>query len=204
MIWNEDAILEIIANAVEYRSLEYDAEQVVRGIDLATESELREPIRQALLANQVVAIQEERYPDAQCIERLNHGVRCDLLLLPSGTPSEVNNDLDLWRTGYWLEIKRVAQFLESGPNWWYESTLLEKIPKDIYKLASDSRIFYAGLLLVLFAATPESGYHDLKVWKQCAIEKGCPVGVPRIHDFRINNCLGNGHAFITLFPLRRL
>ena len=100
--------------------------------------------------------------------------------------------------------KARGSFLESGSNWWYEHALLEVIPEDIYKLANDSKIFYAGVLLVLFTATPESGQHDLKEWKRRAMEKGCPVGVPRVHQFGITNRLGNEQASIALFPLRRL
>jgi hypothetical protein len=204
MTWNEDGILELIANALEHQSSIFDAEQAVRGIDCLTENELRDRIRESLIAADIQAVHEERYPDAKCIERQKYGHRCDLVLLPSDTPSDLKGDPDWCAAGYWLEIKRVSQFLESGPNWWYEHALLEAIPQDIYKLAKDSKIFYAGLVLILFSANSQSGNYDLKIWKQRAMEKGCPVGVPRIHQFSITNRLGNEHAFIALFPLRRL
>jgi len=81
---------------------------------------------------------------------------------------------------------------------------LETITQDIYKLSNDSKIFYAGLLMILFSLDAESGNHDLAARKRHAMEKGFPVGVPRMHEFNIANRLGNGHAFIALFPLRCL
>lgn len=201
MIWNEDHILGLIFDALERDASQLDAEQAVRGIDCLTENEIQNRIRDFFLAAGIRAVQEERYPDAKCIERRNHGHRCDLVLLPD-TPLDL--DVDWCSAGYWLEIKRVAQFLESGVNWWYEHALLEVIPEDVYKLEKDSAIFYAGVLLILFTATQESGQHDLAEWKQRAIAKGCPIGVPRIHHLSITNRLGNEHAFIALFPLRRL
>ena len=139
MTWNEDGILELIANALEHQASKFDAEQAVRGIDCLTENELRDRIRESLIAADIQAVHEERYPDAKCIERRNYGHRCDLVLLPSDTPSDLKGDPNWCAAGYWLEIKRVSQFLESGPNWWYEHALLESIPQDIYKLAKDSK-----------------------------------------------------------------
>src|SRR5688572_24921603 len=98
------------------------------------------------------------------------------------------------KVGYWLEIKRVAQFLESGPNWHYERTLLETLTKDVFKLASDPTIFYASLLVVLFTSNASIGNRDLHVWKRHAMSHGCPVGIPRILDFSITNRIGNEHV----------
>jgi hypothetical protein len=203
MIRNEDDILGFISNALEHLSSILDAEQAVRGIDSLTEDALRDCIRQSLAASGIHAVHEARYPDAHRIQQRNYGDRCDLVLLPHGASLE-QDYADSYRTGYWLEIKRVAQFLESGPNWWYEHALLEMIPDDVYKLAKDSEIFYAGVLLILFTATQESGRHGLAEWKRRAIAKGCPVGVPRIRQFEIANRLGNEHACVALFPVRRL
>jgi hypothetical protein len=203
MIWNEDDILDCIGNALRLHAAQLDAEQAVRGIGSLTENVLRDRIRESFAAAGIHAVPEERYPDAHCIPHRNCGDRCDLVLLPHGAPLEQDH-ADWCKAGYWLEIKRVAQFLESGPNWWYEHALLELIPDDVYKLAKDSEIFYAGVLLILFTASAESGSHDLAIWERRAIEKGCPVGVPRIHRFGIANRLGNGHACVALFPVRRL
>jgi hypothetical protein len=203
MIWNEDEIAGFISNALEHKSSLLDGERAVRGIDSLTENVLRDWIRESLAGADIHAVQEERYPDARCIQQRNCGDRCDSMLLPHSAALEQDN-ADWCRTGYWLEIKRVAQFLESGGNWWYEHALLEVIPDDVYKLAKDSEIFYAGVLLILFAATQESGHHDLAEWKRRAVAKGCPIGVERIGHFSITNRLGNEHAFVALFPLRRL
>jgi hypothetical protein len=71
-------------------------------------------------------------------------------MLFQDSADRVGSQLDADKIGYWLEIKRVAQFLESGPNWHYERIFLELLPQDIYKLANDPKIFYASLLVIPF------------------------------------------------------
>ena len=110
------------------------------------------------------------------------------------------SQFDADKIGYWLEIKRVAQFLDSGPNWHYERTLLEILPQDFFKLA----IVYAGLLVILFTSNPSTGKRALQTWKCHAMSHRCPVGIPRICDFSITNRIGNEHVFVALFPVRRL
>jgi hypothetical protein len=137
MIWNEDAILGLISTALEHPSSMLDAEQTVRGIDSFTANLLRDRISESLAAAGIYAVPEERYADGHYIQQRNYGERCGWL--PLGVPSE-QDYADSCRAGYWLEIKRVAQFLESGPHWWYEHAVLQVIPEDIYKLAKDSEI----------------------------------------------------------------
>jgi hypothetical protein len=139
--WNEDLLAEIIGNAVEEYAREFDAEQAVRGVDSLTENELLGRIRKSLIQREILVAEEERYPDAWCVDRLNEGRRCDLVLLPSNAASDLRGKADWCSAGYWLEAKRLAQFLESGPNWWYEQSLLQTVSQDIYKLATDSSIF---------------------------------------------------------------
>ena len=86
--------------------------------------------------------------------------------------------MDANKVGYWREMKRVAQFLESGPNWHYERTLLETLSQDVFKLADDPTIFYAGLLVILFTSSASIGNRDLHLWKHRAMNKGCLTGIP--------------------------
>ena len=79
------------------------------------------------------------------------------------------SQLDADKVGYWLEMERVAQFLESGPNWLYQRTLLETLPQDVFKLADDPTVFYAGLLVILFTSSASIGNRDLHLWKQRAM-----------------------------------
>jgi hypothetical protein len=126
-------------------------------------------------------------------------------MLFQDSADRVGSQLDADKIGYWLEIKRVAQFLESGPNWHYERILLELLPQDIYKLANDPKIFYAGLLVILFTTNAASiGDRDLHTWKYHAMSQGCPIGIPRICDFSISDRIGNEPVFVALFPIRRL
>ena len=197
MIWNEDNIVELASSALSKTALELDFENAARGIDCLHEVQLQQLISDTLKSQNVAVLKEARYPAAHGMERLNEGNRCDLLLFR-------DSELDAHKVGYWLEIKRLAQFLESGANWHYEHTLLETLPQDIFKLANDPTIFYAGLLVILFTSNASIGNRDLHVWKHRAMSWGCPIGIPRICDFSITNRIGNEHVFVALFPLRRL
>ncbi len=204
MIWNEDSLVESACSALVNLAGELDFENATRGIDCLNELDLQHRISETLNLHNVVAVKEARYPAAHIIERLNHGKRCDLLLFHDSKDLELVSQFDANKIGYWLEIKRVAQFLESGPNWHYERTLLETLPQDVFKLANDPEIFYAGLLVILFTSNPSMGKRDLQTWKCHAMSRGCPVGIPRICDFSISNRIGNEHVFVALFPVRRL
>ena len=204
MIWNEDSIVEFIGGSLADRAREYDFENATRGIDCLTEAALQQCICDALNSQSIVTREEARYPEARFIERLNQGQRCDLLLFRNEDDPQLLSRLDADKVGYWIEIKRVAQFLESGPNWHYERTLLETLPEDVFKLADDPAIFYAGLLVILFAGNAQTGNRDLSTWKDHALNHGCPVGVPRTCNFSITNRIGNEHVFVALFPMRRL
>jgi hypothetical protein len=203
MTWNEDNLVELSCAALANATRELDSEDSTRGIDGPNEAEIQQRISETLGSHSVVAIKEARYPAARITEQLNHGKRCDLLLFQDSADLELLSQLDADKIGYW-EIKRVAQFLESGPNWHYERTLLELLPQDVYKLANDPRIFYAGLLVILFAGIASIGNRDLHTWKYHAMSQGCPIGIPRICDFSSTNRIGNEHAFVALFPIRRL
>jgi hypothetical protein len=204
MIWNEDNLLEFASSALASAAQELDFENEARGIDGLHEVELQQRISEALGSQNVVAVKEARYPAAHAIQRLSYGKRCDLLLFRDSEDLQLLSQFDADKVGYWLEIKRVAQFLESGPNWHYERILLETLPQDVFKLANDPRIFYAGLLVILFTSNASVGSRDLHMWKRHAISHGCPVGIPRICDFSITNRIGNEHVCVALFPLRRL
>ena len=151
MIWNEDSLVEFACSALERAARNFDFENAPRGIDCLHEVELQQRILETLNSQKVV-VKEARYPAAHVIEHLNQGNRCDLLLFGDSRDSQSVCRLDADKVGYWLEIKRVAQFLESGPNWHYERTLLEILPQDVFKLANDPTIFYAGLLVILFTS----------------------------------------------------
>jgi hypothetical protein len=139
LIWNEDDLVESACIAPASAAREFDLENATRGIDCLNEPELQHRISETLNSQNVVAVKEARYPAARIIERLNHGKRCDLLLFRDPADLQLVYQLDADKIGYWLEIKGVAQFLESGPNWHYERTLLETLPKDIYKFANDPK-----------------------------------------------------------------
>ena len=123
MIWNEDNLVELACGALASAAREFDSENAPRGIDCLNEVELQQRISAALNLEKVVTVKEARYPAARLVQRLNHGKRCDLLLFRDPADLRLVSHPDADKVGYWLEIKRVAQFLES--NWHYERMLLE-------------------------------------------------------------------------------
>jgi hypothetical protein len=136
MIWNEDNLVELACSALASAAREFDLENARRGIDSLHEAELQQRSFESLSSQNVVGVKEARYTAAHVIERHNYGKRCDFLLFRDSKDLQLLSQFDADKVGYWMEMKRVAQFLESGANWHYERTLLEILTQDIFKLAS--------------------------------------------------------------------
>ena len=103
---------------------------------------------------------------------------------------------------YWLEIKTVSQFTTKGPFKGYSKELLSPVADDIKKLWSDSLIFHAGLLLILFTETQEIAEHDLLAWHRRCLDRGHPVASPAVRGFPITNRIGNGWCAAAVFCVR--
>jgi hypothetical protein len=195
MPWDEDHLIEVIGHRVAEEAARY---ATPRSLDTLSELQLQDLTSEALTCHGGIAvIAQPRYPDAALCRKRSEGRRGDLLLVP-----DENDGPD--GAGYWIEIKRVAQFLESGPNRWYEQAWLRTIPADLLKLARDSVICHAGLLLFVFARNRGSGIKDVQRWHEWALGAGYPIGVPRMADFPLDDRLGNSHGVVALCPLRRL
>ena len=105
---------------------------------------------------------------------------------------------------FWMEIKTVSMFTTEGAFARYSAEMLSPVRQDMKKLAGDGLIHLAGLMLVLFTTDAAIAEHDLLTWEREALRRGYPVAHPITRAFAITERLGNAHASVTLFPLRRM
>lgn len=158
--------------------------------------------------------------------------RCDLVLLPEGKKSlydpvdahkaRKSADGTLFEAvaslpaigayecdpteAYWIEIKVIAQnkYVDGvpGPNSKYAHELLSGPSADVVKLASESQIRYAGVLVVIFTEQEEAGIHDLSITMREMIDRDLPVGMPEYETFPIVDLGGNARCTLGLIPVR--
>ncbi len=192
-----------------------DLEQAVYGFDARAELALHPLVQQSLAAAGFGIFPEQRFPSDREHARKSKGQRCDLVLTPPGphgpaplrdpqakaTLFDDEQAVDL-AEAYWLEIKTVAQFETTGPFRRYSSELFSPVVDDVKKLWNDSLLRYAGLLLLLFTATPEVAEHDLAVWHERCLRKGCPLAMPAVRGVKLTDRIGNGWCAIAVFGVR--
>ena len=107
---------------------------------------------------------------------------------------------------FWLEVKVVAQHCFThgvpGPNRAYSTELLRIAASDIPKLAKESMIRWAGVLLVLFTRDESIASHDLDAFVRKAVERGLPIREPSIVGLAVPDLIGNATCTVALFPVR--
>ncbi len=205
-----DAVLAGLAGQVTQNNLE----QSVRGIDTLDEVSLHPILQSALRDAGFGVFPEERFPSDRLKKRRSEGKRCDIVLTPNGRPlaspdsaETLFDPPDAVNLGdaFWLEVKTTAQFTPEGePNRRYSAELMAPVRRDIDKLAHDPIICHAGILLILFVAESEVAEHDLRVWQQCCIDKGYPIGSPVNREITLSDRIGHKNAAISLIPVYHL
>ncbi len=212
MPWSTAQLADAIAEGLRNRAQNDDLEQVVYGFDCLDELGLHPLLRQALTDTGFGVWAELQYPDDWPKARLSEGKRCDLVITPGpnqplrdplikGTLFDTPAALDP-QDAYWLEVKTVAQFETTGPFPRYSKELFSPVTADVKKLWTDSQIYHAGLLLVLFTADQATAEHDLAAWHRRCLDKGQPVGIPAIRGFPIADRIGNGWCAAAVFGVR--
>jgi len=211
MAWSTATIADAVADGLQQRAADDDLEQAVYGFDYLDELGHHPIIHQSLRDAGFGVLPEQRYPDDWSRRKRSEGKRCDVVLtfddLPLRDPQvkdtlfDDNHAVDA-EEAYWLEIKTVAQFETGGPFRGYSGELLSTVAADLKKLWSDSCIFHAGLLVVLFTAGQDIATHDLRAWHDKCLERGYPVMPPSVRGFRITDRIGNGWCAIAVFGVR--
>ncbi len=210
--WSAARLGDAVAAGLQDRARQDDLEQAVYGFDHLDELGLHPLVQESLHGAGYGVLPEQLYPDDWTKKRRSDAKRCDIVITPS--PDQPLRDPVVKDTlfdtaaavdaehAYWMEIKTVAQFESGGPFPRYSAELFSPVTKDIKKLWTDSRIHFAGLLLILFTAGQDVAEHDLQAWHRRCLDKGYPVAAPVSRGFAITDRIGNAWCVPALFPVR--
>ncbi len=211
--WHIGDIADAIAAGLEARVDLDRSAQEVSGIDALDEVALHPIIADSLEQAGFGVHREQRYPSDRQRRKRTEGRRCDLVLTPSKRPLQdpqaaatLFDDPDAvpLNRAYWLEVKTVAQFTPEGPNAAWSSELLGTVRSDVSKLAKDSMILNAALLIVLWTATREVANNDLGIWQNRCIDHGLPIGAPAERTLAIQDRLGNTCCVFRIYPVHHM
>lgn len=209
--WSLAEIADALAQGLARASEEDRVEQAVRGLDSLAEVQLHSRLADVLAAAGYGVEREQRYLGQRSRRRRSEGQRCDLVLTPRGLPLEQEEAAQTLfappgavvpAEALWLEVKVVVQFTEDGPNRSYASDLQQPVRQDVAKLARDSFIAHAAVLLVLFTADETTARHDLDLWGMRCAERGLDVAPPCVRHIPIVDRLGNSVCTVALFRVR--
>jgi hypothetical protein len=212
-VWIPEQLVDAIAEAFETEAEGLDDEQAVYGLDTVDELGLHPLIQHGLLTAGFGVWPERAYP-AENRGPHNEARKCDLVLTPTDDQPLLEPAVEgtLFAEeraippegAYWLEVKTAHEQTADGPSSRYASELKQTVTADVAKLASDPKIFHAGVLLILFTGRRSTAEKDLERWHQLVLEKNFPVGAPAIRHMTLQDRSGHGHMAIALFPVRRL
>lgn len=211
--WHVADFADAIASGIDAQvALDREA-QAVSGVDALDEVSLHPILASSLSAGGFGVHREQRYPSERHKRNRAEGRRCDLVLTPDGRPIQdpqaaatlfdEPNAVPL-EDAFWLEVKTVAQFTPEGPNPSWSGELLGTVRSDVSKLARDTEILHAGLLIVLWTASPEIANNDLGVWQDRCLDRGLPIGAPSERILPLQDRLGNACCVLRVYPVHHL
>jgi hypothetical protein len=211
--WCVADIADAVADGLSRCEAELRAEQAVRGLDALDEVSLHPLLATSLESAGFGAHREQRYVEHRRRRSRAKGRRCDVVLTPDARPLQdpqaaatlfEDPEAVPLREAFWLEVKTVSQFTETGPNAAWSNELLGTVKQDVAKLAGDAGILHAGLLIVLWTADLETATHDLGIWQDRCLSRGLPIAAPSQRHFPIQNRLGNAFCVMHLCPVHHL
>lgn len=217
VIWDLFEIASLAAAGLRAEAERLDADQAVTGIDALAELPLHALIRAGIASRYPVAA-EQRYPVARGRKRRSEGERCDIVVLPpdAGPSPHLTDPLDVGtlfqgrgidpRDALWVEVKGVWHHAMTDgiarPNPTYTSQLTRLIAGDLRKLAAETAIDWAAMLIVAFHESAVIAEHDLGVWRNTMAAKGLMPSAPIIERFGITDRIGNSVCSIVIAPVR--
>jgi hypothetical protein len=228
-MWDYRELVRIAREGLEGYSRAGAVEQAVYGLDALSEVELHPLLASAFEGAGLGVRREWPYPgDVEKRQKLGARSRCDLVLTGAGEelldPVAELLETDkaagtlfeaaptLTQAGprrfagdaLWMEVKVVGQYTYTlgvpGPNRAYGSDLTGSLAIDLAKIAADSALRWAGLLLVLFTDERETADHDLMVALHRALDKGLSFSAPLVEAFEIPDRVGNRVCSVALVP----
>lgn len=203
-------VVEQLADGFERLSAEIELEQAVVGLDGLRELALHGVIERCLLDAGYGVTRERRFPSERGRKR-SAGRRCDFVLTRDGRALTVDGPPGLFpepdaatdADAGWLEVKLVAQHRPMGAGADYAQRLQRPVWDDVAKLARDTGIHDAAVLLVMFTDGDATANHDLDVWAQRASARGLALWPRRERALDIGDRLGNRRCRLAIFPLER-
>ncbi len=218
LLWPFIDVADAACEGLAARAEALDEEQSPRGLDALDEVRLHPALASGLTRRGYGCHREQRYPFDRARRRKSEGKRCDLVVTPRGLPidatdphqpslfalpGEVPGGCPLAKA-LWIEVKTVAQFLESGANRGWTRALTHPAWQDVEKLARDPGLRLRAVLLVLFTADTETAHHDLAVWADLGRARGLPLAEPVLRGQPVADRFGNQRMTVALFPIAGL
>ncbi|MHC5026254.1 MAG: hypothetical protein ACYTGR_05765 [Planctomycetota bacterium] len=212
-MWSTADIADALEAGIACAAASLDVEQAVMGLDARDEVELHPVLADSLHEAGYGVAREQRYPADRRKRKGSEGERCDLVLTPESRPLVESDagetlfaapdavDID---EAFWLEVKVVHQYLQEGANANYSSQLLSTVRGDVTKLSKAEDILHAGLLIMLFVATPMIAEHDLGIWQDKCLERSLPIAAPSVRHVELANRLGHACCTLALYPVSHL
>ncbi len=183
-------------------------EQAVYGLDAMDELALH-AVLAAGLAETFGVAREVHYPSTAG-RKLTHRPRCDLVLTPPGVSLKLDTapptlfdppDLCPPEAALWLEVKAAYQFREGGSRHkGYGAQWRQGVVKDLLKMEAEPRIRQAGLVLVVFNATPEVVGRDLELFEDVLATKEVLAGFRQVRTLPIADRIGHHCCTAAVWP----
>lgn len=230
-MWHADEIAHWAMRALRNEADRLTAEQAWHGIDTLSEVQLHPILARGLSRAGWGVVREQPYPTPPAAGvAYRDRQRCDLVLTTApgravGDPVQVLIERDrLAQTLFadvlsprdepddvvppdracWVEVKAVGQFAccagVPGPNARYASELIA-CRADLVKLASDPRIRWGVLLIVLMGQEQIGCERDLIALGHASLDDGIALGDPAIVVEPIPDHIGNSACAVGVLPL---
>ncbi len=191
-------------------------EQAVHGLDTLSEVALQTLLCEHLGQHFELA-REVHYPSTSGAKR-SHRQRCDLVLSPKGSPLLLPTDPQLAlplsatsqpapkqcrpTTAFWIEVKVAYQFRPGGlVHKGYSTQFRKAVVADLRKLAAETLIHHAALLLIVFNESAEIARNDLDLFESLLSDKEALAGCREVRSVAIQDRIGHHLCTTALWPI---
>jgi hypothetical protein len=182
-------LADAAAEAVRALIAESERAQPSHGLDALEETAFQDSLARELVTRGLEVEREVRYPVHRRRDKKSQGFRCDFVI--------GRDEPEPW----WIELKLVAQFNESGPNKRFRSVVRRAAVDDVVKLACDPDVPRRALLLVLHTASTQDSEQGVLAFASRCADEGLPIEVPRVRHVPLVDRLGNRDCALALVPV---
>lgn len=210
------AIADQVRAGLQAAEAERALEQAVHGLDTLSEIALQTLLWEHLAQHFELA-REVHYPSTSGAKR-SHRQRCDLVLSPKGSPLLQQNDSQLAfpllvtsasapklcrpTEAFWVEVKVAYQFRAGGLlHKGYSTQFRKAVVADLRKLAAETLIHHAALLLIVFNESAEIANKDLDLFESLLSDKEALAGGREVRSVVIQDRIGHRLCTAALWPI---